>query len=670
MWPAQTLFLRAVAVGVTLSVALGASGCLHQAADQRADQLAAEIRSQELEHFVSVFALSLPQRSIALAQERAHAPTVRQLIQRGDLDFEDDADLRELVTLLYAEREYEPVFVYGTRLTPDGQAVASALREADTHALDETWLHVPSLEHHLGILESAGDLSEQLDHLSLTEMQQETLLTWVESRAAADGTFPADDGVFAAITHAGEDNPLASYARDVETVTASMERAAESAPTLELLMASGYLRYATTLRFSNLHYVTEEQELENGWDVEDEAHWAAITRELAAMSFRRGASTLGFGAETAALPPPFEQYRRLRAGLIEYQGFMAAGGWDVIDSTREWREGQDSDVVPQIRRRLSIEGYFDGTLDEREFDTALEAALEHYQRTHQLDDTGTMTDQTYLSMNRTVERRVAEIELAMQEWRTTRRANDLEDDYIWVNVPDFHAELWDGAEMVYRWRTVVGREFWRRTPRGREIAGRTELFSDEMLYLVFNPYWNVPETIRREEYDERIEADPNWLADNNFELVGDPGGRTHLRQLPGSGNALGRVKFIFPNEHDIYMHDTPSRGLFRRPTRSYSHGCIRVEDPIELAELLLARDRDWEPNRARRFVRQQLELPTEQWVSLLSALPVHIEYYTVRGDEDGYMHFLADPYTYFNDRVLAREAELRGEELAQAVIEQ
>jgi murein L,D-transpeptidase YcbB/YkuD len=295
-----------------------------------------------------------------------------------------------------------------------------------------------------------------------------------------------------------------------------------------------------------------------------------------------------------------------------------------------------------LRRRLAAEDYFDGDLESTHFDAELEAAVEWYQRTHQLVQNGEVADGTLWSLNVLAERRVSQILVALDKWRETPLAPDAEGEFIWVNIPEFYAELRDGRELIYRWKVVVGRERGGRDSLGNP-RGQTPRFSDSLEYIVFNPYWNVPSQIREEEYDPLIAADPNWLIDNGFEIAVD-GSREWLRQMPGSGNALGQVKFLFPNQHDVYMHDTPSRRLFERPVRNYSHGCVRVHEPLDLAALLLERDRDWDAHRAGRYVQRMLDAGEEQWLSMIDPLPVHLVYISVAVDDDGRPNFLADPY--------------------------
>lgn len=638
------------------SLAVSAGACANNEAETRADELARAIHEQQVEHFVRTFAVGLPARAMARAERDAHAPTIRTLVEGGRLGFEPDPAVRELVTLLFAERDYEHLFVYGTRLTPDGRAVVETLRKAPAHGLDVDPMHLARAEEIIAALESAGDIEPIVRGLQLSAEDEATLLAFMLDHTALDGTLPAADAVFEMIVTPAADNPLPRVARGVADLTERLALGAESGPELELVLAAGFLRYAIANRHANLGYVNDAQARDSGWNTEDPAQREEIVRALAGASFRRGVEQ-GFGPVAAELQPPFEQYRRLLAGAEEYRGYVEAGGWELLD-VESLRVGDSGPDVLALRRRLAAERYFDGPMDDPRFDRALAEAVVGYQRSHQLNEDGEVSGATLSSLNVPAERRYAQIMAALDFWRTTRRAHHWDAEHIWVNVPDFHAELFEGDVSVYRWRVVVGRSLGRRNPDGT-IRGETPLFSDQMEYIVFNPYWNVPDSIREEEYDHLIAADPMWLENEGFELAYE-NGREWLRQLPGERNALGRVKFLFPNLHDVYMHDTPSRSLFARPTRAFSHGCVRVQNPLDLARLLLARDREWSEDRTRRYVQQQLDAGTEQWVGLVTPIPIHIEYVSVRGGDDGRVEFLADPYRHDRPHVDAWQQRLFG----------
>jgi len=621
----------------------------------RAAELAAAVQAEQVEHFVRTFSIAAPALAVERARSLAQTTGVDAAIARGGLDFEADQSVRAVVEQVFQARGYAPMFVAGTVLSADGQAVADAVLGARAHGIDVVSPHEALLRERLAALEAAGDTSALIGDLELDVDDEQRVLAFVKDNVAIDGTLPAHEAVFEILAQPRADNPVPAFAQAIATLAERLTAVAESAPALELTLAACYAHHAAALRYRNLHSVTDEEAATNGWRLQDASRHAEIVAARVASSFQR-AQTSGFAAELAVLAPQFEQYPRLVAGLARYNELRAAGGWGTVSVSGTIRPGQRSAAIPAIRQRLNAEGYFQGDLASTEHDAALEAAVEQYQATHQLYENGDITAELISSLNVPVERRIAQIEVALQKWRETRVAADEGGEFIYVNVPDFYGELWDAGELVRRWRVVVGRDQNRRDADGN-ARGQTPLFSDRLRFLVFNPYWNVPDTVRREDYDPKIAEDPTWLETNGFEIMNE-GGREWLRQRPGPGNALGEVKFMFPNQYDVYMHDTPHKHLFGRPTRAYSLGCVRVHEPMELAELLLERDRDWSRGAARSFIERQQERDGEQWIGLNRPIPIHMEYISVRGGDDGQMHFLADPYRLDRPLVDARQAAL------------
>jgi murein L,D-transpeptidase YcbB/YkuD len=248
---------------------------------------------------------------------------------------------------------------------------------------------------------------------------------------------------------------------------------------------------------------------------------------------------------------------------------------------------------------------------------------------------------------------VERIAMNLERWRWVPR--DLGDRHVLVNVPSYQMQVVEGEKPVLAMRVIVGAPD---TP--------TPLFSDNMTYVVFSPYWNIPESILREETLPRLMEDPEYLARNNMEVVGTSGevvdaasvdwGDTEatrglrFRQAPGPENALGLVKFIFPNHFSVYLHDTPGDALFRKEVRALSHGCIRLEQPVQLAEYVLADKANWTSPR----IMKAMHAKEEQTVTLKEPLPVHIGYWTAWVNEDGRVTFTDDPYGLDRKHAAAR----------------
>lgn len=238
----------------------------------------------------------------------------------------------------------------------------------------------------------------------------------------------------------------------------------------------------------------------------------------------------------------------------------------------------------------------------------------------------------------------------LERWRWAPR--DLGARYVLINVPAYVLQVMEGTSPVLSMRIIVGQPDW-----------PTPLFSDEMTHVIFSPYWNIPENIEREETLPHIARDPDFLLRNNIEVVGTSGvvnpwsidwtdpstvSALRFRQRPGPGNALGLVKFMFPNRYSVYLHDTPSDRLFRREKRALSHGCIRVEAPTALAEYLLRDQPEWTSPR----IQAAMHARREQHVKLPQPIPVHIGYWTAWVGPDGGVTFFDDPYGL--DRAHAR----------------
>lgn len=630
-----------------------ATSCANSEAETRSEELARQVHDRQVEEFVETFSAAVPGRAKAYAASQATQTTLHDRLPAVGTEA-DDGTLA-LVRELLIERNDVPAFVRDGRLTPDGQAVLRALRGAHEFGLVPADFSIDAINSHVATLESDEEWERHEAALALSTEDQAALLAFMMGHSGLDGTLPPADAVFGILAETHDDNPVPRVARAIDALSEHMSAHTAAAADLEVALSTGFIRYAIALRHGNIGYVPDEVAAANGWNVNDSSQHEQIALARAADAFREGLAR-GFAPVIAELPPPFAQHDLLVAAIAEYRGYVDAGGWESLSVDGSLRAGDQGDAVIALRRRLAAERYFSGALNDPVFDQELDAAVRHYQHTHQLAEDGVVSGVTLYSLNVSAERRLAQIHAALEFWRSTRRAHDHAGEHIWVNIPDFHAELWDGETLVHRWRVVVGRETGQVQASG-EVRGRTPQFSDELQYVVFNPYWNVPDQIRREEYDPLIEADPYWLKFNGFQIVNEDG-REWLRQLPGPDNALGRVKFLFPNEHDVYMHDTPSRSLFSRPTRSFSHGCVRVQDPLLLANILLRRDRQWSESRAERFIEEKLEMETEQWVSLLNPIPIHLEYVSVRVGDHGRVEFLADPYRLDRPRVEAWERRL------------
>jgi murein L,D-transpeptidase YcbB/YkuD len=351
-----------------------------------------------------------------------------------------------------------------------------------------------------------------------------------------------------------------------------------------------------------------------------------------------------------ALAPDNVYYRRLRGALARYRALAARGGWPVMADGPLLRPGGRDPRVPALRRRLAIAGDFPEGLagdDARLYASPLLAAVRRFQIRHGLEPDGVVGPRTLAALNVPAEDRVRQIVVNMERWRWLPA--DLDDRYLLVNMAGFVLTMVDGGGPVLEMKTVVGKPY-RRTP----------VFNDRMTYIVINPTWTVPPRIAGHDLLPKIRKDPGFLAEEGYVLYAgwaadaprlDPAGVDWSRygarrfpfrlvQQPGPKNALGRLKFMFPNQHDVYMHDTPARELFDRASRAFSSGCIRLERPVDLAERLLAGAEDWD--RAR--IEQAIASGETLKVPLPEPIPVVLVYATAWVDGDGTMQFRDDVY--------------------------
>lgn len=352
--------------------------------------------------------------------------------------------------------------------------------------------------------------------------------------------------------------------------------------------------------------------------------------------------------------PRGEDYRRLKAALAAYRAMAEAGGWQPVPDGPTLRPGTIDPRIRAVRQRL-IAGDEMAASEDRSaaggnadlFDAALEAAIRRFQQRHGHDVDGAIGARAIVAFNLPVERRIEQIRVNLERRRWV--ADDLGDRYIVVNPPDFHLKLFKGGEVAFDTRVVVGTS-----------VNRTPVFTASMTHITLNPNWNVPLDIARKEILPKVKQDPGYLAQHNYVLLGGSAGESSLidptqvdwtrlstnyfpyriRQQPGANNALGRIKFVLPNKFDVYLHDTPMRGLFARARRAFSHGCIRVKDPERLADVILEDQPNWTPAN----LRSSIDSGRTMGIAIARPIPVHITYVTAWVEADGVVQFRDDIY--------------------------
>jgi murein L,D-transpeptidase YcbB/YkuD len=347
-----------------------------------------------------------------------------------------------------------------------------------------------------------------------------------------------------------------------------------------------------------------------------------------------------------ALAPSDPGYQGLREALVRYRAIAASGGWEALGQLPTLHPRDRSPAVYSLRRRLCAEGYLLSAAGPPVMDEALVLAVQAYQARNGLAPDGVVGCTTRAALDVPAAARTAQIEASLERWRW--RGPVRATRHLRVNIPAFRMEAVEQGRSVLEMAVVVG------TPENP-----TPVFSGRMTHLVLNPSWNVPPAIAREEFLPQLRRDPLHFAKRGFQVLRgwspeaavnpesvdwtaaslDRDG-LHFRQNPGPENALGRIKFLFPNRFHVYLHDTPARGLFTKARRDFSHGCIRVAEPVRLAEYLLARDRRWDATSLQEALAQG----EERTVLLTEPVLVRVEYITAWADESGAVNFRADIY--------------------------
>jgi murein L,D-transpeptidase YcbB/YkuD len=415
-------------------------------------------------------------------------------------------------------------------------------------------------------------------------------------------------------------------------------RSSEMLTDLELLLSDSYLLLGCHFSAGCIDPVTLE------------AEWFIHRDELDITSvFERALREGRIQDSLHGLLPRQDEYTKMKQYLVRYREIAARGGWPVIPEGNKLRKGEQDGRVILLRERLVTGGY----LSPRQmsagklFDSALEQAVIRFQKQHGLDADGIIGRGTLKELNVSAGERARQIELNMERLRWL--SGNLGQRYIEVNIADYTLNVVEANRNILRMKVVVGKPFW-----------HTPVFSETMRYLVLNPEWNVPKSIALEEVIPKIQKNPGYLGRENMKVLRGWGGeeekidpatiqwadmnretfRYRFRQDPGPRNPLGTIKFMFPNRFGVYLHDTPSKRLFERSVRSFSHGCIRLEKPLDLAEYVMKKDPKW----TRERIVSEIKKGEKKEVRLPEPVTVHILYLTAWVDEDGLLHFRDDIY--------------------------
>lgn len=509
----------------------------------------------------------------------------------------------------------------GAFVLDNAQENAASQVEAAPAQLTDTQIFALALQ------ESFSNLGEDGAEFATFYASRDYAPIWV------DGSSQKITSLIAAMETAPDHGlPLARY-----NVAALQSRAItpEDNAALEFAAATSYAMFAKDLNAGML----------DPKSIDKEMNATRFVPEIADV-LRDAATSTDLAALYDTLYPQSTEYSELMDLKRELETLVNTQGWGAqVPSGRTLRPGNDDERIPALRVRLDSRGYDLLDLDSTSYDEALVEVVKQFQTDLGLNADGLAGPQTLAAINTQPNGRLRQVIVNLERARWMNY--DLGDRHIYVNIPDFQASVMDFGERTLSFRVVVGQN-----------RHQTAEFSDTMTHLIANPTWHVPSSIASKEYFPQLLNDPTVLARSNIRMLYRGTGQVIdstmvdysqysssnfpfvLQQRPGSGNALGRVKFMFPNKYNIYLHDTPSKSLFARDARAYSHGCIRVQTPMEFAYELLA-PQEVDPQLA---FHAALDTGRETRIDLVTPVPVHIVYRTVWIDADGTPQYRHDVY--------------------------
>jgi murein L,D-transpeptidase YcbB/YkuD len=514
------------------------------------------------------------------------------------------------------------------QLSPEGQSVLRAIVQAGTLS-DLRW----------------PDFSDYQNHVRIFYESYGYSLLWVKEMEPT----PEAQQVIALLSQADQKG---LSAEDYDGPRWS-DRLAKLKPLTDHPSESDAARFDLALTVSVMRYISDlhigkvnPRHFDFGLDVEEKKY------DLPEFLKDHVVGASDVSAVLQQVEPPYPGYQRTMKALQTYLQLLKESDGTTLPAIQKTiSPGDSSTGVPQLIRLLRLVGDLpadsnvsaDGTI----YQGALVDAVKNFQRRLGRTPDGRITPQTLADLNVPLANRIRQMQLALERWRWLPLS--YQHSPVIANIPEFHLRAYDeNFKVALQMNVVVGKAYGHDTP----------IFSDTMEYVVFRPYWSVPYSIAKAEFLPRIARDPDYLAKKGFEVVDSRqdvvaagtvssevleqlrAGKLFIRQTPGPKNSLGLVKFIFPNNYNIYFHDTPEQEFFAESRRDFSHGCIRLERPADLAVWVLRNNPGWNMDR----VRSTMNGTTTQQVNLTHPIPVLIVYATVIVTEDGVVHFYDDIY--------------------------
>jgi len=480
-----------------------------------------------------------------------------------------------------------------------------------------------------------GSFLEKRDRAALAEFyaERDYMPVWM-----VDGAYtPRARAVMQRIAAADEDGlDPAAYRLPPAAIGATTPAGAEIAASVDFVLSQAVLHYARQAYAGRLDpasiskLITVKPRLPDPIEV------------LTTVS-----SASDGAAAIASFNPQHEGYQRLKKALAVARATETGPRLARVPDGKSMKLGLTDPRVPLLRARLELPAPSEAP---EVYDEALAEAVKSFQSSKGLKVDGIAGNATVAYVNGTGKSHTAEIIANMERWRWL--PHDLGPFYVMANVPEYLVRVVENGEVIHTTRSVVGK-----------VTNQTPIFSDQMESIVVNPSWNVPASITMKEMLPAVRRDPSYMSRKGYQVLANVDGKYRpidpqmvdwsnvnprqimIRQPPGDDNALGSVKFLFPNEHAVYLHDTPSKSFFKRDTRALSHGCVRVQDPLEFADVLLAHQGGWTKQRLRKMVGGK-----EKWINLPNRIPIHLTYFTAFVDDSGSLETRPDVYG-FNARV-------------------
>ncbi|MCH2078558.1 MAG: L,D-transpeptidase family protein [Rhodobacteraceae bacterium] len=427
--------------------------------------------------------------------------------------------------------------------------------------------------------------------------------------------------------------PSTKYSVAEVTARLGAARTMEELAALEVYLSATFLNYARDVQTGVLTPANVDEE---------------IAREVPVRDGLETLTTFASAQPEAfidALPPQTHDYTRLMRAKLDLERGIKRGGWGPTVQANSLKPGATGNDVVALRNRLIAMGYLDRSTTTT-YDAEISGAVEKFQRDSGLEADSVAGRGTIAFLNTSMQERLSSVLVALERERWLNKPEGLGDRHIWVNLADFSAQIRDKGVVTFQTRSVIG---------AHDRDRRSPEFSDVMEHMVINPSWYVPRSIATKEYLPQLQRNPQAVQ---HLVITDVRGRRvnreevdftqystssfpfDMRQPPSRSNALGLVKFMFPNRYNIYLHDTPQKSLFSREVRAFSHGCIRLNDPFDFAYALLAVQTD-DPEA---FFQQRLRTGSEAKVELEQHVPVHLIYRTAVATAEGELHFRRDVY--------------------------